>query len=84
MKATLKLLACPMRWRLLLVLATLLTASGCQNLEETISAGVRHTCGLTTEGAAYCWGGNHYGRLGDGTTTHRAQLAAVVSGLTFK
>ena len=28
-----------------------------------------YSCGVTTEGSAYCWGWNEYGRLGDGTTT---------------
>lgn len=30
----------------------------------SVSAGSQHTCGVTTEGAAYCWGFNHDGVLG--------------------
>ncbi len=28
-----------------------------------------HSCGLTTNGALYCWGSNALGELGNGTTT---------------
>ncbi len=31
-----------------------------------VTAGMIHTCGLTVEGIAYCWGSNHHGQLGDG------------------
>lgn len=32
----------------------------------TISAGNGTTCGVTTGGAAYCWGRDHWGQLGNG------------------
>ncbi len=44
----------------------------------TILAGDGHTCGLTTGGVAYCWGGNSFGELGDGTTTTRSTPVRVV------
>ncbi len=43
-----------------------------------------HTCGVTPGGAAYCWGYNRYGQLGDGTGgTERLTPVAVLGGLTF-
>jgi alpha-tubulin suppressor-like RCC1 family protein len=33
----------------------------------SLTAGERHTCGLDTNGAAYCWGGGIYGQLGTET-----------------
>jgi alpha-tubulin suppressor-like RCC1 family protein len=36
-----------------------------------MSAGFDHTCGVTLNYTAYCWGANDVGQLGDGTTTQR-------------
>lgn len=52
---------------------------------KQISVGQYHACGLTTAGAAYCWGYNDY-RLGNNDNTSRNESApvAVVGGLVFK
>jgi alpha-tubulin suppressor-like RCC1 family protein len=49
----------------------------------TVSAGIDHTCGVTTGGDTYCWGGNEYGQLGDGSTTNRHDPVAVSGALNF-
>ena len=40
-------------------------------------------CGLTEQGAAYCWGSNDHGQLGDGTQIMRLDPTPVSGGLTF-
>jgi alpha-tubulin suppressor-like RCC1 family protein len=49
-----------------------------------VSGGEFHSCGVTTDGRAYCWGLNTSGQLGDGTTTERLAPVAVVGGLRFR
>lgn len=41
------------------------------------------TCGLTTVGAAYCWGYNDYGQLGSGSFANSMVPVAVTGNLTF-
>jgi len=47
-----------------------------------ITVGGTHMCGLTADGAAWCWGRKDSG-IGDGTTEARALPTAVVGGYTF-
>ena len=53
---------------------------------RSLSAGADHTCGLTTDGGAYCWGANDFGMLGDGTRQARyvPVPVAVRAGLRFQ
>ena len=43
----------------------------------TLDAGESQACALTSGGAAYCWGSNSYGQLGDSTATPRTTPVAV-------
>ena len=44
---------------------------------NTISAGAAQACAVDSEGAAYCWGDNTWGQLGDNTQTDRSSATAV-------
>ena len=49
----------------------------------SVSAGGRHVCGVTAGGAAYCWGANGSGQLGDGSTFDSSVPVLVSGGLGF-
>jgi Regulator of chromosome condensation (RCC1) repeat len=49
-----------------------------------VSAGNAHTCGVTTDNLAYCWGLNRWGQLGDGTTTDHLTPVPVSGTLRFR
>lgn len=51
-----------------------------------LAAGEYHTCGITAAGAAYCWGRNNSGQLGNNSQTNATTPTAVSmpSGVTFK
>lgn len=50
---------------------------------RSIWAATASTCALTDEGAAWCWGNNGNGRLGDGSTTNRSEPTAVSGGARY-
>lgn len=50
---------------------------------RVLAVGGWMTCGLTLDGAAYCWGRNGYGEVGDGTTAPRRAPVPVAGGHTF-
>ncbi|MEZ4408671.1 MAG: protein kinase [Polyangiales bacterium] len=44
----------------------------------TLSAGWAHACAVRADTAVACWGWNHFGQLGDGSTIDRASPATAV------
>lgn len=61
--------------------STAVDTSGLASGVTAISAGEKHTCAITSAGAALCWGDNGDGRLGDGTNVDRYTPVSV-SGIT--
>ncbi|MGH7515451.1 MAG: RCC1 domain-containing protein, partial [Gemmatimonadales bacterium] len=52
-----------------------------------VSVGYDHTCGVTTDNRAYCWGLNMWGQVGDGTkgeNNWRLRPVAVAGGHRFR
>lgn len=50
---------------------------------RTISAGGQHSCGISTDSLAYCWGANTSGQLGDSSQIDRPTPVLVRGGLRF-
>jgi alpha-tubulin suppressor-like RCC1 family protein len=44
-----------------------------------VTTGDHHTCAINSAGQLWCWGGNTYGEVGDGTTTERDAPVLIVA-----
>lgn len=51
--------------------------------EIVTASGGLHTCALTADGEAWCWGRNHRGQLGDGTQARRMRPVRVSTNQRF-
>lgn len=50
---------------------------------RSVSAGARHTCGVTNAGAVFCWGWNVYGQLGVASTVGQIRPTPVAGGQSY-
>jgi alpha-tubulin suppressor-like RCC1 family protein len=48
-----------------------------------LTSGNQAVCGLIASGAAYCWGVNSSGQIGDGTSSNRAAPVPVSGNIVF-
>ncbi|WP_338796768.1 IPTL-CTERM sorting domain-containing protein [Acidovorax sp. DW039] len=48
---------------------------------KQVASGAEHTCGVTVNGAVYCWGKNDSGQLGNGSS-NASSMPIAVSGLS--
>ena len=51
---------------------------------RTLVAGLSHTCAITRDGVAFCWGANDSAQLGDGTIKNSAAPVRVATDTKFK
>jgi alpha-tubulin suppressor-like RCC1 family protein len=47
-------------------------------LYSVLSAGASHTCGITPDGNAYCWGNNQSGQVGNGSAYYSVKVPTLV------
>jgi alpha-tubulin suppressor-like RCC1 family protein len=59
------------------------TGGGLTSGVSALAAGASHTCALRSDGMLECWGENHYGQLGDGTTVDRVGPFNILGGVTL-
>lgn len=60
--------------------STPVAVSGLTGTVQTLSAGANFTCAITQDGAAWCWGDGHNGRLGNNAWDRRS-LPEQVTGM---
>ena len=65
-------------------IVTVPTAAATVLTFSAVTAGAQHSCGLAADSAAYCWGENSAGQLGDSSNTPRATPVPVHGGLRFR
>ncbi|MFL5612495.1 MAG: Ig-like domain-containing protein [Gemmatimonadaceae bacterium] len=74
----------PLDSRVTVPFATGETVAGTHLIFASVSAGFTHSCGVTYDDTAYCWGDNSGGALGNGTTTNSATPVRVAGLSRFK